>query len=487
MTRILIRQLGLELFGLLTTVGASGMLVSMFTNILQLSIARELGVTVGEANSLKIKGAFSSAFFVQSIIALITLIIGYAASESIVNGLTIPEGYFEITWFCILITFLQLAIGIFTSPFAAMIRAYQDLKAINFLQILLKVLIFASAVSMIFWKGEKLLFFVTANLICFSLIQVLHIWYARRKFDLCRAELGLVSKPVIKSIFRYASFALIGGIGGQIRRNGVAIILNIYFGNIVTAANGIAIRLSNLIAQFVGTITPVVQPAMNSNFGAGNKEYIEKLIPISSTIGLAIIIPLALPLISDTEALLIFWLQTDLPPFAVLFSQLLTLTFVVTMISKGHAMAMHADGNIGWLTIVNQVLVIGGIFGFAIIACTNKENPWLLTIGELFGLIIATSIWQPIYVAKKLNISNKLWIRKTVLPALIIIITNGIIFISISSFIDTSVGRAILLGALSSVVTFSILWLFAFENTQRENLKGFMKQIVTKTIKRTFL
>ena len=328
LTRILVKELGLEVFGLFTTIGASGMLLTMVTNTLQLSIARELGVCVGEDDSQKLAQAFSSSFFIQLVAGLGFLLLGILLTGPITAGLTIPAGYENATWICLILTFVQFAVGIIASPFGAMIRAHQHIRTISVLQSAFKIAIFMCALWMIVWPGNKLIFFVVASLICHIILQILHVWISLRRYPASFPRRSAYSTKIARSIFRYASLALMGGIGGQVRRNGIAIILNVFFGNIVTAANGIAIRLSGLIAQFVGIILPVIQPAINSNQGAGNKDFVARMIPLSSTLGLAITIPIAIPLVFDTETLLMFWLDTPLPKYAVLFAQLITLSLI---------------------------------------------------------------------------------------------------------------------------------------------------------------
>lgn len=480
MTRILVNQLGLELFGLFTTIGASGMLLTMFTNILQLSVARELGICVGKNDDKELRVAFSSSFYIQLVGAIAICIFGVLFSGLITKGLTIPEGYEWQTWFCLILTFVQFAIGVLASPFGGLIRAHQHLRTITVLQLGVKISIFLCALWMIVWEGDKLVFFVVANLVTFTIFQLIHVWIALKRYPESYPKISDFSMDATKSIFKYASLALMGGIGGQIRRNGIAVILNVYFGNIVTAANGIAIRLSNLIALFVGTISPVIQPAMNANQGAGNNSFITKLIPMSSTIGLAIIIPVAMPLLFETESLLMFWLNTELPEYAVLFSQLVVSTFVVTMISKGHGMALHAQGNIGMLTLVNQGLIILFIFGAAFVAVQLDDIPWLLPAGELIGLVLATSFWQPFWVAKKMNFSNRIWFRYTVFPAVLYVISNLLMYWGVSQFLEAGMLRAVVLGFLSGCICFTILWNFGFENAERKSLIGFANKSYRK-------
>ena len=480
LTRILVKQLGLELFGLFTTIGASGMMLMMFTNTLQLSIAREMGVSVGKGDPEKISEAFSSSFFIQLVAGTAFGLVGIVSAGWITSGLTVPEGYEYATWICLVMTFLQFAAGIFASPYGAMIRAHQHLSTIAALQLFSRIAIFAAALLMIVWPYDKLIFFVAANLVCNVVAQLIHVWIAWRRYPESVPRVSRFSRTSAKSIFRYGSLALMGGIGGQIRRNGIAIILNIFFGNLVTAANGIALRLSNLVAQFVEIITPVVQPAMNSNVGSGNQNVIFRLVTLSSTLGLAIVIPVAIPLLFDTESILKFWLGVELPQYAALFSQLIVLTFVVTMISKGHAMALHARGNIGRLTLINQGLVILGILIAALIACPLQKYPWLLPAGELVGLILATAIWQPWWVAKTLNISNRSWYRYTVWPAFLFVVSNLILVLLITYWLPTSMVRALLLGAGSGCLCFAILWIAGLFDSERTQLLRFLRNAVRK-------
>jgi len=485
LTRIIVHQMGLELFGLFTTIGASGAMLNLFTKTLQLSVARELGVAVGKRDNHKLSEAFSSSFFIQVVSGLAFGLFGVLSAGWIASSLTVPVGYERTTWICLILTFIQFSIGIMASPFGGMIRAHQHLRTVALLELGNRISMFAVAILMISWPSDKMLFFVSGTLVCNLALQFAYVFVALRRYPESWPQLSLFSKESATSIFRYGSMALLSGAGRQFRRNGIAIILNIYFGNLVTAANGIAIRLSNLIGQFVGIITPVIQPAMNSNEGSGNQKVIHRLATLSSTFGLAIIIPIALPLMIETETVLQFWLNIELPQYTVLFSQLITMTFVVSMISKGHGMALHAQGNIGRLTMINQGLIATGIIVGAVIACRSSQRPWLLPAGELVGLIIATGIWQPWWVGKTLGIPFRSWFRYTLIPAVLYILTNSLLVCFVLVSVDTGIFRVILLGIASGCICFAILWVFGLLDSERQNLRDFSRRSVHK-VQRVF-
>ena len=130
LTPILIGQLGVEVFGLLTTLGAAGGMLVIVTNTLQISIARELGVSVGKDDKELLQKTFSTAFVIQLVAGLTFLGIATMFAQQIANGLTIPDGFKQTTFYCLILVFIQFTGGIITSPFGGMIRAYQHLRTI---------------------------------------------------------------------------------------------------------------------------------------------------------------------------------------------------------------------------------------------------------------------------------------------------------------------------------------------------------------------
>ena len=480
LTPILIGQLGVEVFGLLTTLGAAGGMLVIVTNTLQISIARELGVSVGKDDKELLQKTFSTAFVIQLVAGLTFLGIATMFAQQIANGLTIPDGFKQTTFYCLILVFIQFTGGIITSPFGGMIRAYQHLRTISIIQLLTRLGIFVAAVSMIFVNGDKLLFFVAASLIVNLLSQLAQVWLSVRRYPASKPLPNKFSLEIFKSICRYGGFALIGGIGGQIRRNGIAVVLNIFFGNIVTAANGIAIRLSNLISQAVSIVHTTIQPAMNMNQGAGKKSINTRLTMLSSTIGFAIALPLVVPLVADTQVILESWLRIELPEFAVLFSQLTAITFLFSMISKGHNLAMHANGKIGWLVTVNQLLIAGLIIIGALVACTWKTNPWLLPAGEMLGMMLVVFLWQPYWVGRKLSIPTKNWIDATIKPCFLML-SIGLLFSGVVAYLlPSSLWRATILGAAVGLICFAILWRFGFNASERDRLLSFFRRQVQR-------
>ena len=148
LTRILVNQLGLEVFGLFTTIGASGMFFALVTNTMQLSVAREFGIRIGEGDSKRLASAFLSAFFIQLACGLIMLMTGLICSRWILERLIVPEGYLETTSICLTLIFLQITAGIVASPFGGLIRAHQDISTVSALQLAGRVAVFLSALCL---------------------------------------------------------------------------------------------------------------------------------------------------------------------------------------------------------------------------------------------------------------------------------------------------------------------------------------------------
>jgi O-antigen/teichoic acid export membrane protein len=126
-----------------------------------------------------------------------------------------------------------------------------------------------AAFAMTFWHGNKLIFFVGTVFVLNVPLHLFTIWLTLNRYRSARPSVRLVTREATWSMLRYGSLAFLGSAGMLLRRNGIAVVMNVVFGNVAAAAMGIAVRLGNLIMQLINVVNPVMQPAIVAKSGAG--------------------------------------------------------------------------------------------------------------------------------------------------------------------------------------------------------------------------
>ena len=196
LTPILMRNLGIEVFGLLETIGASGLLLSMTTETLNVSISRELTYWMGAEEPAELRKTFSSAFFMQLIAGLLVCATGVFGAEWAISKLTVPPGFEQAAVIALRFTALDFGIGFITSPFWGLIVATQDIRTYSFL-LFLKKLATLIAAFMIPVATNRAIPFVGADN---------HLSNGLLAFPICVFTLNLAinSVPIILGLRRHS-------------------------------------------------------------------------------------------------------------------------------------------------------------------------------------------------------------------------------------------------------------------------------------------
>ena len=136
----------------------------------------------------------------------------------------------------------------------------------------------------------------------------------KRKFSLkkyieCRGVFKVKrEKKMLKDMFSFASWNLYGSICGLARNQGIAVVLNYYFGTVVNAAYGIANQVNGQLSYFSASILLAFNPQIMKSEGAGDRERMLKLSALASKFSFYLLSFFSIPLIVEMNYVLHIWL-----------------------------------------------------------------------------------------------------------------------------------------------------------------------------------
>ena len=480
LTPLLIRGLGLDVFGLLVTIGASGMLLATATRAVQQSVARQLGYSLGAGDEKQLRVAFSSAFVLQLAAASLLAFVAIVAAPSLVGFLTVPEGLEDDARICFVLTVLQFSIAVFASPFSGSIIARQDLRLISLAELAIKVVTLLGAVAMLYWPGSKLIFFASVQLAAVAAVNIVYIHVARSRYAETRTHFRGASLATMRSMLSFGTFAFIGVVGTQLRRNGITVFMNVAYGNVASAAYGIAVRLAALVTRIMGSVRTVILPAMTVNTGSSNRAVTTRLLSLSSMLAFCISLPVAMPILTDTRALLQLWLRIEVPDLAVVFTQLLVLSFLVRSVSQGHSLAMHADGRIGVLVVVGQGIVLTCVALFCVYAIRFDVAAHWVLVGELLGIFLSGCVWQPYWTRRQLLGSHASWLRYAVLPMAVVSASCLVFANLVNGVMESSLLRAVTHGIVTLGICALVFVALCVTPPERKRLLSYAQSRISR-------
>jgi O-antigen/teichoic acid export membrane protein len=183
--------------------------------------------------------------------------------------------------------------------------------------------------------------------------------YGMRNYTECiLPKLSYFNKKTIKSLASFAGWTVysIGCI--IIRTQGVAVILNLYFGPIVNAAFGLALQIGGSLNFLSQSIRNAFNPQIMKKEGEGRRNQMLRLSEIASKFSMFLLAAIVVPLIIELPILLELWLN-EVPENTIFFCRMILIATLIDQTTIGLGSANQAIGNIRrYSLIVNTVKVI---------------------------------------------------------------------------------------------------------------------------------
>lgn len=124
-------------------------------------------------------------------------------------------------------------------------------------------------------------------------------------------------KPLLKSMISFSSWTIVGNLGYICHTQGIAIVMNLFFGATVNAAQGIANQVNVVVKGFVTNFLQALNPQVVKTYAANEMKAMHELIIRGCQISSYLVAFLAIPLILETPILLKVWLK-EVPEYTII-------------------------------------------------------------------------------------------------------------------------------------------------------------------------
>jgi O-antigen/teichoic acid export membrane protein len=356
-TRLVLAALGAEDFGTFSVVGGAIAMLTFLNAAMTAASQRFMSYAQGEGNNHKQKNIFNVSVLLHFFIAIAVVLLLEGAGYIFFNGLLKinPERIYAaklIYQFLIASTFFT----IISVPYDAVINAHENMFFVAVLGIIESLLKLGIALFITYTVFDKLISygFLMALLAIFLLL--IRRVYCHRKYE--EVEINLrkyYSKPLFKEMMSFASWSFLGSSSSLFANYGQGIVINIFFGTVVNAAQGVSNQVNGQLSAFANTMMKALNPVLAISEGAGNRDLMIKASMIGSKISFFLLIIFFIPILIETPYILNIWLK-DVPEFAAIFCQLLLIRSLIEQLFKTLASSISAHGKIRNYQVVSSIL-----------------------------------------------------------------------------------------------------------------------------------
>ncbi len=454
-SRVVLKQLGENDFGIYNVVGGIVSMFSIVSASLTSAISRFITYELGRGKEDKLRIIFSTSVFIQlGLWIVIAVLVETIGVWFLNNKMTIaPERMYAAHWVlqCSVVTF---GVNMLSIPYNAAIIAHEKMQAFAYVSILEVVLKLIVAFMLYIKTFDSLIMYAILLVIASLIVRLSYSVYCRRHFKECKLERRF-DKNVLREMLSYSGWNFIGTSSAILRDQGVNIVMNIFCGTAVNAARGIAVQMNNAVHGFSQNFMLAVNPQIIKSYASGQTDYMFSLAFRSARMSYFLLYCISLPVIMVMPWVLGIWL-TIIPKYTVSFATLVLILGMSEAISLPLQYMNQATGKVkvyqitvGVLQMLNfplsYVLLLYGltpnsVFILSIIISQICLYARLLILRKTIGLEISefiTKVYLPIIYVSFVG---------CILPILLLIL-----IVPYSDLINIFIGLISFLSAIVSV------------------------------------
>lgn len=365
-SRVVLRVLGVDNYGIYQVVGGLVAMFSILSTSLSTAISRYITYEIGNGNIARLRKIFSTSILIQIFIAVVVVIAAeFLATWYIDKKMTVPPDRLSATRYVLQFSLAAFCINLLSIPYNACIIAHERMKAFAYVSVLDSVLKLGICYMLLISPVDRLTAYAALLMVESFIIRIVYSWYCHRNFEECKGKI-VFDRKALKEMLSFSGWSFFTNSAVIFNNQGLTMLINVYFGLTVNAARGLATQVENAVLQFVNNFTMAVNPQITKSYASGEIEAMHKLICRGAKFSYFAMLIMAMPLIFEMRTVLNLWLG-DVPEYTVIFSQLSLVMGMCDCIGTTAYTACMATGRLRkYALIVTPIACVEFVFSWVL-------------------------------------------------------------------------------------------------------------------------
>lgn len=472
-SRVLLKQLGVEDYGVYNVVGSIVVMFNSLRGIFASSTQRFLNFEMGKGNNERLNTIFNMSVMINLLIALVFVvcveIVGWWFLNYKINidpsRLTAAKWVFQFS-------VISTVIALMTTPFDALIIANEKMgfyAGASILDGVLKLLIiYLLAIS----PFDKLISYGFLLLCVHVLMRFVSAFYCRKNFKESRYK-WCWDKPLFKDMASFAGWNFLANTGSTLSNEGINMLLNVFGGPIINAARGITYQVRAAMEMFIGNVNKATDPyAMKLYAKDDMNGYYRMMFAISKILFFAYLC-MSIPIFFYTEKILQLWLG-QIPEHAPVFIRLIIVHGIIRSYLHPLNHLFYSANKVKYYQI-RSLVISALIFFFA----------WLvLHFGYPFYSVFVVMVvfmfvsWVTVLIQAKVLCDFPFgeYFKNVTIPTVVTLLLSVLLSYLLSSMISWNSYWFIVACILMAVISLVVSLFVGFSKNERQLLLSIVKK-----------
>lgn len=475
-SRIVLKALGVEDFGLYSVVGGVVGLLTFLKGTMLKSTQRFLNVAMVKGDE-SLSGIFASSITVHLMFVGLFLLLGETVGLWFLNAkIHIPEGRELAANVVYQASLISLCISIISTPYSAAVVAYEKMGFLAVVGIIDAVLKLGIALFLLVSNSDRMILYGLL-LMCISGLDFLaYFFYCRKKQPLLKFRLSF-DRNNLKQIFGFVTWTIVGQFAVVGCNQGNVVLVNLFHSLVANAAMSVGNQINHAVTNLTTNFQTAFNPQITKSFAEGNHNYLCKLVNSTSKLSFCIMFIVALPVAFNIDLVLDLWLET-VPELSNTFAILFMVNAIINAIGQPYNFTVLSSDSIRNFQIATAFCFLMDLPVTYVLFKLGMPPTTVLWVKiGVITLILFVRIYFASKVVSSLNV--KMVSRKVLLP---IIITSAvpITLAILLNGIAANVGIRLVYTVVIEIVSVIMIWFVCFEGSERQMVLDIIKKNKTK-------
>lgn len=387
-SRIVLSTLGIDNFGIYNLVGGVVVLFTFLSAAMTTATQRFLCISIGRKDNDNTQYLFSSSIIAHILLIVLLIIIAETLGLWFIKTqLVIPPNREFAAHIVYQLSIIASVINVYRIPFNAAVLAHERMSFYAYSGIVEVLLKLAILWPLTICNIDKLILYgyliVGINLI----MLVWYIFFSHYKLPYSRHTLKYYKKNYVIDIFKFAGWSSFSAIANISTRQGLNILINIFYGVGLNATIGIMNQVASSIYQFIGNFQSAINPPIMKEYATGDYNRVRALVITTSKFSFFLLALLATPIIFNIDSILHIWLE-DVPYLTNIFCVFALISLLPNTIGGPIWTVLQASGEIRKYQITISIITILNIPLFYSILYLGLPPQYTIIIQFATNLIV---------------------------------------------------------------------------------------------------
>ena len=472
-------------YGLMGVVGGLTVFITYLNGILAGAIGRFYAISVGEQQKNSAKGLdncrmwFTTAVVIQTVMPTLLLIICYPIGEwTVRHFLTIPPDRIQACVWGWRFVCASCYLGMVTMPWNAMYIAHQYIAELTIYSFITTTLNACFLYYMVTHPARWLARFAFWQCLLAILPNLIIAMRAHCLFRECRVvRQHLRCWKNVKQMAGYALWNAWGTLGAILRGQGIAILVNKYFGPKANAGIAVGTSLSGHCNTLGGSMLGAFSPAIFNAWGAKDYDLARQMAYRTCKFGTLLILLFSLPLALEVDEVLRLWLVNP-PQYAAGICLFVMAMTVLDKMAVGHMICVNANGKVAlYQAFLGTSLVMTLPLAWLLI----KLGVGVYSVGWAMVATMTLCASGRVWFARKLvGMSARYWLRRVFIPLACVTVLSLSFGALTRLFMIPSFARVCATTFLVESLLVPFAWFLILDSSERDFLASKLRQMVVR-------